>query len=662
MEELMSRAQLGGGGMDPSGLLVSAPEAERMIEQLKEYPLEAVGTTPWMEQHDWIEKLNLQAHHNAQTHSDEFVMESLVSFDKISTLVHELLAIEVWKGKVMPYLKKHLANKVDSVTSYLLLYHEATVANLLEVSLYHSHAAEACSEDAMLELVDWCHRKMIYLNNEGHRDANPPDKTKEQWMNQSSLEAFEEKQQEINFGVAMAALSIQRYLTDHVKLLPLGVVGRMVNTCDVLMALVPLLDNPPWVRRRKGETQKFVQNKWASVERAERMKLTPADAQVWLAINNLVVDPAFTEKYEFTQFRKDCLHSLRRYMNELLFDQLPVLKDLQRAVDALTLGSGGSSGGGSASLLMEAVPMLRERLLAQQDWEGLAKRVKNTVFGAAGRDVAQKRMENLLKTFEFMADMEASAGPNNPAEGSMDVDLTAVPVKLETRRKTSAGMWVTYSEYTFHINTTKPAEPVELRDEEGRAVTGRRYRLAPIPHAVAKPMPAKGKVSVVHGSSVADALLELPAPSTKSTTAEFPATVWLTVGLLATDGLALQVKLRKNPDISERDRQDGEWYIYEPVGGAITLLDGALDKPAEAPRETAPGKASQPANGSAAPPPAKPSARKHQEVPAAAEPTKAVPAQPAVGKLAQEEAPAPSPPANAVTDAAEVDGFLDELD
>lgn len=72
------------------------------------------------------------------------------------------------------------------------------------------------------------------------------------------------------------------------KLLPLGVVGRMVNTCDVLMALVPLLDNPPWVRRRKGETQKFVQNKWASVERAERMKLTPADAQVPHARNPAV--------------------------------------------------------------------------------------------------------------------------------------------------------------------------------------------------------------------------------------------------------------------------------------------------------------------------------------------------------------------------------------
>ena len=36
-----------------------------------------------------------QAHHNAQMHSDEFVVESLVSFDKITVLIHELIAIEV---------------------------------------------------------------------------------------------------------------------------------------------------------------------------------------------------------------------------------------------------------------------------------------------------------------------------------------------------------------------------------------------------------------------------------------------------------------------------------------------------------------------------------------------------------------------------------------
>ena len=37
----------------------------------------------------------MQAHHNAQSHSDEFVMEALVSFDKLSMVVHDLLAYEV---------------------------------------------------------------------------------------------------------------------------------------------------------------------------------------------------------------------------------------------------------------------------------------------------------------------------------------------------------------------------------------------------------------------------------------------------------------------------------------------------------------------------------------------------------------------------------------
>jgi hypothetical protein len=37
----------------------------------------------------------MQAHWNAQQHTDEFVMDLLVSLDKLSTLVQELLVIEV---------------------------------------------------------------------------------------------------------------------------------------------------------------------------------------------------------------------------------------------------------------------------------------------------------------------------------------------------------------------------------------------------------------------------------------------------------------------------------------------------------------------------------------------------------------------------------------
>lgn len=39
--------------------------------------------------------LRLQAHYNARAHSDEFVVDLLVSLDKVKALIHDLLVIEV---------------------------------------------------------------------------------------------------------------------------------------------------------------------------------------------------------------------------------------------------------------------------------------------------------------------------------------------------------------------------------------------------------------------------------------------------------------------------------------------------------------------------------------------------------------------------------------
>lgn len=54
-----------------------------------------MGSAAWLDQHDWVEKLNLQAHLNAQSHSDEFVKEALVCLDKVTVLVQDLLLAEV---------------------------------------------------------------------------------------------------------------------------------------------------------------------------------------------------------------------------------------------------------------------------------------------------------------------------------------------------------------------------------------------------------------------------------------------------------------------------------------------------------------------------------------------------------------------------------------
>jgi hypothetical protein len=75
-----------------------------------------------------------------------------------------------------------------------------------------------------------------------------------------------------------------RYLTDGVTTLPMGLLSRLVSTNDMLMALVPLLDSPPWVRRRgsgkAARLEKWIHNAWEQVAPADRLKITQADGQV----------------------------------------------------------------------------------------------------------------------------------------------------------------------------------------------------------------------------------------------------------------------------------------------------------------------------------------------------------------------------------------------
>ena len=82
---------------------------------------------------------------------------------------------------------------------------------------------------------------------------------------------------------------LARYLTEHITKLPLGVMSRLLDTHDVLMLCVPLIENPPWTRRVGATWQKFVNHAWADVGPADLLKLTQTEGQVWLAVYNITV-------------------------------------------------------------------------------------------------------------------------------------------------------------------------------------------------------------------------------------------------------------------------------------------------------------------------------------------------------------------------------------
>ncbi|TMW59277.1 hypothetical protein Poli38472_004346 [Pythium oligandrum] len=393
--------------------LVMPPEAEQLIEQLKNMPLEAIGASKdWIAYHHIIEKLNLQAHQSAARKQDNFVVESLLTYQKMPPLIVNLLATEMWKAQIFPQLKCQ-DKEAASLRLYFILYHEAALVNLFEVAFYHEHVVETLDDDLLLEMVDYCMRKITWLISLP-RDAIATNtafhKTGEEAIQmiqtQNSREELARQQMETEFRVAVQSVTILRYTAERLHVLPLSVVSRLLDKHDALLSLVVLVENPPWTHKelvkdeKTNETQvrwkKFAQQKWSYVEPSDLLVLTATEAQVWLAIYYLVCTKSAREHYEVTQYRKDQLLRIRKYLNELMLDQLPLLSDVQRYLDELAIVQVPPSAiGVKSSLVMEVVPHVRENMMrrTRNELAGLAKR-----FDELSREF--KRGEDLLQLAE----------------------------------------------------------------------------------------------------------------------------------------------------------------------------------------------------------------------------------------------------------------------
>ena len=352
----------GQGLTDPSAPVLLQPEAERLVESLEPMTLREVGTEKWMKQHEVIEKLNLQSHQSARTNSEDFVLEALITFEKLPILVHELIVIETWKEFVYPKIYKDLA-KSHSMRAYFVLYHEATLANFLEVLMYYDYSVEAL-EDTVIELVDWTVRRLVYLNAlpEGHAvkwARLPSDKPKltgdEEKDKEIKIKAAKKAAAElgkktaeddlychyltIQFRACCSAATIARYLTQHTEKLSLNVLARMLDTHDILMLLCPLIESPPWTWRHRETAQwlKYEHQNWKVVKPINLLKLTKLEGQIWLSLYNILTDKTCGERYYFSSQRKDNLLRARKYLNDVLLDQLPMLADIQRFMDEITI-------------------------------------------------------------------------------------------------------------------------------------------------------------------------------------------------------------------------------------------------------------------------------------------------------------------------------------
>ncbi|KAL3816955.1 hypothetical protein ACHAXA_001783 [Cyclostephanos tholiformis] len=223
---------------------------------------------------------------------------------------------------------------------------------------------------------------------------------------------------------AIASVSLSRYLMENANCLGFGLLSRILEVHDFPLLMARLIEEPPWTRRRtiiidpasssssargrrsdgtgsNGEANdssttrsKTVweklddNNEWREVRPTDLLKLTRLEGEPWLAIFHVIASGTCRESYRIDEYRRSRLMRLRGYMNETLIEQLPVLVDVARYLDELSLLGGGEFSSSYSSLgpsLLRRVDTLREsiaggRMLDEGHWATIANAQWDEIF------------------------------------------------------------------------------------------------------------------------------------------------------------------------------------------------------------------------------------------------------------------------------------------
>lgn len=411
--------------------LVSPFEAESIVssDRLRAFPVEEVGTSEFLLVYGRdVERLSLQAHVTARRRGhDEYVVEALVSHDKVGVLVETLIAVEAWRTLVLPRLAADLAAHGNALRCAFTIHVETTLVGLLNLVLHREDAArDALDAATAVALVDYCARSLTKLsvplsqNDMLRRQKEPLATTAAELSHRvrtrTALEEMEDHRLDAEFKTCVAAVALARYLCEHADQLPVAAVARIADTHDFLVAVVPLIDEPPWTRRRTvrrdGDTGDVVvwekygdSHRWEEVAPADLLRLTRCEAQPWLAVFHLICDSeSCRQRYALNTFRKEQLLRLRRYLNDTVVDQLPVLAEVMRRMDELAVTDvPESTTGRGAALRLQQVDAVRERLLGRRGndddrWEAVARAQFRDVFSRvtdAGDDALRSISEDV---------------------------------------------------------------------------------------------------------------------------------------------------------------------------------------------------------------------------------------------------------------------------
>ncbi|XP_052871746.1 zinc finger MYND domain-containing protein 10 homolog [Anopheles cruzii] len=347
-------------------------DIETFVVSLRPFEVADIGSAGWIDQHNVLLKLCQQAFIEASTKQEEVVKERLIMEDKLAVLVREVFSVVVWREHILPLL---LALKEPDTTFvlYSVLYHEANVASMLEIILYHKDTVEALGS-VTLDLVDYCAGAIgrligLMANGYNDREDDPPP---EELLNESTREEVVRMQRGMEFRIGMKCLNIASYLLSNLDGLPLSVPTRLVRVHDFPCLLAEVLHSKPWLRRnKKGEFEKYLDDVWRPVHGEEVLKVSKTEAQTWFGLHKLVFNRELMHGYEMNAYRQGVISKCVGLLNEHVLDQLPPLAVLKQQLCSLQVTRDTRTTGSPGVLLLEELPEVYETLRRHMQRDGI---------------------------------------------------------------------------------------------------------------------------------------------------------------------------------------------------------------------------------------------------------------------------------------------------
>ncbi|VWU48120.1 MYND finger protein, putative [Hepatocystis sp. ex Piliocolobus tephrosceles] len=286
--------------------------------------------------------------------------------------------------------KNYDSNNFNEITNYIAFYHEMIILNIFELILFSEYVYDKI-DSYIINLFAYIYTNLVsFLKTNSSEYFSKP--MKELSISELLKEENDKTHNIDKLKIYVNIINTLRNLTDRIHLLNNTVVNKIVDY-DILLIIVHLMEKKPW----KHNNYIFENNEWV---KNEDNILATTEKQLWLILYTLILNRTCQEKYEMTNYRRNNILKLRKYMNENLYEQLPPLKTLHTFIEHLYISKSVFPENKSSYLIIDMVPEIFDEIKNYifTNKEQVLDWLKNVTIG---REVLGSISDVYLSIYEF---------------------------------------------------------------------------------------------------------------------------------------------------------------------------------------------------------------------------------------------------------------------